>query len=160
MKNEKVVFIDMDGTVADIEFHTHPTDDYEKGFFLNKKPCKTIIDSINELFKDYHKIILSASPNDEFDQEKLEWLKKYFPELGPTDMVFIRWPNDDKVAMLKKVCLFKNIDPKNVLLIDDNLDILRKSNSNGITAIHPVHVLIMKEELENEYQRSNQGECS
>ena len=108
---------------------------------------------------DWCSDMCSSDLSDEFSQEKIKWLEKHFPEIatsrGGTDMMFIKWPHDNKVAALKRICLNKNISTDNVLLIDDNLDILREANSKGIKAIHPIRVLIMKEESEYEYKRPN-----
>lgn len=144
----KVVFIDMDGTIADLNFDTHVKDIYEPGFFLNKKPSTTIINAIRNVFSDYDKIILSASPSTECSMEKIKWLEKWFPEIKPNDMIFINYPRENKIDKLLNICRFKNLDPRNVILIDDSLDILREGNSRGIKSIHPIRVLIMEENNE------------
>lgn len=144
----KTVFIDMDGTIADLNFDTHVKDEYEPGFFLYKEPSATMIMAIRKIFKNYHKIILSASPSTECSIEKIQWLNKWFPEIESNDMIFIEYPKENKIDKLLTICRFKNLDPKDVILIDDNLDILREGNSRGIKCIHPIRVLIMEENNE------------
>ena len=92
--------IDMDGTIA--EYYDASGQivmtEFPEGFFLNKRPLKSIINVLQTKYADYTKIIFSISPTDQSDKEKLQWLENQ----GLSDWlhIFMRYPNNDKGQVL------------------------------------------------------------
>lgn len=75
------IFLDLDGTLAKFNVkNALERFDKEEGFFANLKAYKGI-DAINELAKSNQLFIISASPNEQADKDKIFWLKKYLPNV-------------------------------------------------------------------------------
>lgn len=97
MKNEKVVYIDLDGVIVDLigelnhelststKVYEDPTDliDDSETIFLNAKPIPHALESINELEKHYDVYILSTAPwhNINSWSQKRIWVEKYLPSM-------------------------------------------------------------------------------
>ena len=86
------VYCDMDGVIADFEGQKNALERFktEKGFFkqltpINKEGFKALLNNprIN-LF------ILSASPNEQADRDKIEWLKYYYPQIKKDHIIIMR----------------------------------------------------------------------
>lgn len=83
----KIVYIDMDNTLADYiraakEKGIDPKDaKHIKGFFRNLKPMPGAIDAYNKLSENFDVYILTTSPwsNPNALVEKIEWVKEYLP---------------------------------------------------------------------------------
>lgn len=91
----KKLFVDMDGVLADFDGQPNALDRFinEKGFFLKLKPLPFAATLNRALQNDAiceHTYILSASPNDRADEEKIKWLKKYVPNLKPQNIICVR----------------------------------------------------------------------
>lgn len=142
----KILFVAMDGTIC--EFHDYKEnrilmDDFEPGFFLNKKPLKSILYVIENEYKDYIKIALSSSPSDNADIEKEQWLKNQ----GLNWLhIFLRYQSNDKSAAVFNFIKLNNIEPSNITIIDNDLKVLRACEKMGVTCIHPSHLLVKYEE--------------
>ena len=98
MKNYNVnIYCDMDGVLANFARKVRAVERFEneKGFFKNLAPIKTNVESIKLLIEnDYNVYILSASPNESADNDKLEWLKKYLPMIKNENIILMRnWQN-------------------------------------------------------------------
>lgn len=110
MIKNKVIYVDMDGVVADFfkEENAVKRCFWEKGFFANLAPIKTNIAMVKKLAK-YNKVaILTASPNEQADNDKKAWLSKYLPMLVDSAII-VRHANE-------KV---KNMKNGNGILFDD-----------------------------------------
>ena len=74
------LFLDLDGTLAKFNSKRNALKrfDNEIGFFANLKPYK-YIEFVNELAnnKNVNVYVISATPNDQADQDKLVWIEKY-----------------------------------------------------------------------------------
>lgn len=118
--------------------------DFPEGFFLNKRPLKSIINVIQTKYADYTKIIFSASPSEESDKEKLQWLQNH----GLSDWlyIFLRYPNSDKGQALMTFMKLNNISPNQVYIIDDDLRVLKSCEKLGVHCLHPSHLLAEYEE--------------
>lgn len=82
MKKELNIYIDMDDVLADFNGEINAVKRFENeiNFFYNLKPILDNVVYVNSLVKKGYNInILSASPNNRADNDKLNWLKKYLP---------------------------------------------------------------------------------
>ena len=87
MENQKIVYIDLDNTLADYvgmanELHRSLKDaKHIPGFFRNLNPMPNAIESYNLLSKYFDVYILSTSPwsNPDAFKEKFEWVREKFP---------------------------------------------------------------------------------
>ena len=109
------IFLDLDGTLA--RFNVRNALERfatEKGFFANLKAYKNIED-INEMAKCGNVYIISASPNEQADIDKIAWVSHYLPNINLLTNVFICRCGENKADYLKA----KGIDIKNTCLLDD-----------------------------------------
>lgn len=93
MTNKKRLFLDMDGTIAKFNSKRNALArfDNEKGFFSSLKPFK-YIELVNQMIIDNNIeiYIISASPNEQADNDKMTWLKTYLPNLSIKNICFCR----------------------------------------------------------------------
>ncbi len=126
---KKLVF-DMDNTLADFDI-TEPNAlkrfQTEKDFFTNLKQLNNNATLVNQMIaKGIKCYILSASPNEQADKDKIKWLKKHIPNLKRHQIVFCRL-GENKAKYIK--------DLKNAVLIDDYTTNLLKWVASGGKAI-------------------------
>lgn len=144
----KHLFIDMDGVIADyVNILTNKAiiNDYNTpGIFLNKLPCKTMINGITNLFdKDYYVYhILSASPTEMGIAEKEIWLDKYF---NIDNRHFVAYPDESKADFIVNWCSLNNVNITDCYLIDDAQRHLKEFELIGGNPIHPIHILVLNE---------------
>lgn len=88
------LYCDMDNVLANFKLERNGVGRYEKekSFFKRLKPIKSNVKALNELLnnENYNVFILSASPNVSADNDKLEWLKKYLPNLKKENIILMR----------------------------------------------------------------------
>ena len=87
------IYCDMDGVLADFNAEPRALERFavEPDFFADLKPITTNVNAIKRLIADgYKSRILSASPNKAADKGKRKWLKKFLPQLKPTDIIIMR----------------------------------------------------------------------
>lgn len=112
MRKQEYYYFDMDGVLADFNNEPNALARFknEKGFFANLKPIAQNVEFINALIKSGASVrILSASPNEQADNDKREWLAKYVPALKHNRIILIR------VGQVKA----DYMQTQNGLLIDD-----------------------------------------
>lgn len=92
-------FFDMDDTLADFhsELNAMKRFDNERDFFTNLKPT-TLVNIIKDLPHDIY--ILSCSPNEQADKDKLKWLEKHLPMVKPENVYLVR-TNEEKAKLAK-----------------------------------------------------------
>lgn len=130
------LFLDMDGTIAKFNSKRNALErfDKEEGFFSSLKPFKNI-EIINNLIIEDNGIdvfVISASPNEQADKDKLIWLETHLNNLSKENICFCRL-NTNKAKAIKEQ-LNINID-NNCFLLDDytkNLNEWTKANGIGI----------------------------
>lgn len=114
MLNKKIaIYFDLDGVLADFGKEPNAVERFatEKGFFYNLKPIKKNIKFINKLIeKGFNVNILSASPNENADLDKILWLKKYVPNLKLNKIILCR-NHENKADFVSEI--------ENSILIDD-----------------------------------------
>ena len=84
------IFLDLDGTLARFNVRNAlERFDKEKGFFARLKAYKNI-EIVNELAKTNNLFIISASPNEQADKDKMIWLEKYLPNINVENITICR----------------------------------------------------------------------
>lgn len=132
-ENKKIVYLDMDGTIADLYGITGWLESLineVEGLFLNCKPFITERDLLEYFPKEEFELrICSMTPKNASKEycekvinEKNEWLNKYFPSI--THRVYLEYGTNKNL----KNC-------KNHILVDDNKTI--RDNFKGL-ALEPL----------------------
>ena len=84
------IFLDLDGTLARFNVRNAlERFDKEEGFFARLKAYKNI-EVVNELAKTNNLFIISASPNEQADNDKMIWLEKYLPNINVENITICR----------------------------------------------------------------------
>ena len=132
------LFLDLDGTLAKFNSKKNALQrfDKEKGFFANLLPFKNV-EKVNQLAlsKKVEVFVISATPNEQADLDKMVWIKKYLNNVKKENICFCRI-GTNKAQEIKRQ-LNVNID-NNCLLLDDytnNLIEWTKANGIGIKRI-------------------------
>lgn len=122
------LFIDLDGTVAKFNIRNAlERFDKEKGFFA-KLGAYVGIEVVNELAKNNNIYVISASPNEQADKDKMIWLEKYLPNISKDNITFCRL-GQNKAKIIEDKYSIK-ID-NNCLLLDDYTKNLNEWESFG-----------------------------
>lgn len=138
--NNKIVFWDIDGTLAAYRFNGYMThgfterlkQDIENGVFLQRPPSKFAQKIINDI-SPIKNIILGHFVLDKEVQDKHIWLKKHFPMIK--DYIFIKLYNS-KADEILNYCKSNNIDLKDVMYIDDSINLIVEAQDKGIESWH------------------------
>ena len=84
------IFLDLDGTLARFNVRNAlERFDKEEGFFARLKAYKNI-EIVNELAKTNNLFIISASPNEQADKDKMIWIEKYLPNININNITICR----------------------------------------------------------------------
>lgn len=84
------LFLDLDGTLARFNVRNAlERFDNEVGFFANLLAYKGI-EVVNELAMNDNLFIISASPNEQADNDKMIWLEKYLPNIKKDNITICR----------------------------------------------------------------------
>ena len=123
------VFLDMDGTIAKFNVKNALVRfENELDFFARLGAYKGI-EKINEMAKVGNIYIISASPNDRCDSDKMKWLDKFLPSLPKANIVFCRI-GENKAEIIKEKI---GVDIKDTLLLDDyTKNLIQWENAGGI----------------------------
>lgn len=112
----KKIFLDLDGTLAKFNVRNAlKRFDNEEGFFAKLGAYKNI-EKINEMAKNGNVYIISASPNEQADNDKMIWIKKYLSNVPVENIVLCRL-GENKAKIIENKYNIK-ID-KNCMLLDD-----------------------------------------
>lgn len=112
----KKVFLDLDGTLAKFNVRNAlERFDKEVGFFAKLGAYKGI-EVVNELAKTNQLFIISASPNEQADKDKMVWIQKYLPNVSIDNITFCRI-GQNKAQIIEEKYSIK-ID-NNCYLLDD-----------------------------------------
>jgi len=128
----KKLFLDLDGTLARFNVRNAlERFDKEEGFFANLLAYKGI-EVVNELAKKGNLFIISASPNEQADNDKMIWLKKYLPNIQEQNITLCRLGENKAEIIQNKYNIKIN---ENCLLLDDytkNLNEWERIGGKGI----------------------------
>ena len=132
------IFLDLDGTLArfDVE-NALERFDKEKGFFANLEAFKGI-EIVNELAKKGNLFIISASPNEQADKDKMIWIQKYLPNICLNNITLCRLGENKANIIEKKYNIKIN---ESCYLLDDyskNLFEWLKKGGTGIKRLTPI----------------------
>ena len=123
----KDIYCDSDGVLFDFEGQVKAIDRFDKevGFFENLEPFEQNILAIKILIsKGANVHILSASPNDQADSDKLKAYAEHLPELSREQIILCRL-GEDKSKFVK--------DIKNSILFDDySVNLIKWQASGGL----------------------------
>lgn len=147
-KNKNIeIYLDMDGTIVELLFDKNQS--YrEKGVYLNKRPIEPVINEIEEIRNRFPLIkfkILSCSKSNQMRDEKNEWLNINMPFINSNDRIIFSeeagdYLRDDR-NIVKAEYINKNItDDKIIILIDDDIEVLKGVQNLLKDNIIPVHV--------------------
>ena len=128
----KKIFLDLDGTLVKFNVkNALERFDNEVGFFAKLKAYKNI-EKINEMAKEGNVYVISASPNEQADNDKMIWIKKYLFNMPIENIVLCRI-GENKGKIIEKKYNIK-ID-RNCMLLDDYTKNLIEWENIGGTGI-------------------------
>ena len=124
----KKIFLDLDGTLARFNVpNALSRFDKEEGFFANLKAYKGI-EIVNELAKNNNLFIISASPNEQADKDKMAWLERYLPNINVENITICRI-GENKAKIIQNKYNFEINN--NCYLLDDYTKNLNEWESLG-----------------------------
>lgn len=132
-----LLFIDMDGTLAD--FYNHPgwyEEMYNSEWFKSLKPYDTLIATLKRFIATgrFEVFIFSAALTEDVCAAKNEWLDKHAPFIDANHRIFVPCRNEDDTPF-DKGKVFEGVITKDCILIDDynkNLIDWEKTGGTGI----------------------------
>lgn len=144
----KYVFFDLDGTLSEYRYNDRlyggacaelgcqSLEDFLFGdLFYRARPLQTMQNIVKGLDPNRLFILGTIVTNHEIDQ-KYMWLKEYYPSIRKEHILFLS-STMLKPEVILTYCKHEHIDVKNVVFVDDRLDVLRKAEELGITSYHP-----------------------
>lgn len=112
----KRIFLDLDGTIAKFNVkNALERFDSEIGFFA-KLGAYVGVEVVNELALNGNVFVISASPNEQADNDKMVWLKKYLPNIKQENITLCRIGENKAEIIQNKYNIIIN---KECLLLDD-----------------------------------------
>lgn len=96
------LFLDLDGTLAQFNVRNAlKRFDKEQGFFANLKAYK-YIELVNTLALEQDLFIISASPNEQADNDKMFWLDKHLPNIKKENITLCRIGENKGIILQNK----------------------------------------------------------
>lgn len=144
-----IIFVDMDGVVADYRFGEGDNIKNNKpGLYLNKRPIYTTINNLKKINDEINceMCILSSCLYEEQAKEKDLWLNIYMPFIKPQNRLFILSKNFESRKKLKIDKIKEKLDSNKcelAILIDDTHDILFFALSELKEKVVPFHVITL-----------------
>ena len=145
---DKYVFFDVDGTLSEYRYKDRLyaggcselgcqslEDLLFNNLFYTARPLKTMQRVIEQLDGNKIFILGTITTNNEVEQKYL-WLKENYPNIKKENIYFI-CSTMLKPEVIMQHCKHFNIDMKDVVFVDDRIDVLRKAEEMGINAYHP-----------------------
>lgn len=113
------MFVDMDGTIASLEIDINNSIyKNDKGYFLNKRPLKTVLEQLNSITQipNIDLFILSACTYKEQALEKSKWLEKNAP--------FFLYKN--QIFVIKEIVKY-TYETKGEIKVNNILEVIKKN---------------------------------
>lgn len=124
------LFFDLDGTLARFNVRNAlERFDKEEGFFAKLKAYKGI-EVINELAKNNEIYIVSASPNEQADKDKMIWIDKYLNNIKKENIIICRIGENKANIIQNKIGI--NIDMSCYLIDDYSKNLFEWEQAGGI----------------------------
>lgn len=141
------IYIDMDGTIVELLFDKEGSYT-KKGVYVNKRPIIPVVNKLEEIKNKFPLIkfkILSCSKTNQMRNEKNEWLNIQMPYIKKEDRVIFSEEAGDYARedrnLVKAEYINKNIDDdKIIILIDDDIEVLKGVQNLNKENVLPVHV--------------------
>ena len=140
----KYIFLDMDGTI--VEYCNNNSMFIDNWFkphqFYYKTPLVSNIKMIERLSQRLgcKVFILSGAPNNLVMEAKMSWLRDWTPFVHDVFLIGNQECKVDSIQQVLESCLpreeIEALNKESVLLIDDELDNLRKAERNGYSVLH------------------------
>lgn len=141
--HQKVVFWDIDGTLASYRYNNHLSDpngtnngqsleEIQSGVFLRRKPSR-FMQKVLKTCQSKQNIIMGHCLNTKEQSDKLLWLSKHYPNMSD---ILLTYEDKPKYLTILEYCKINNIDLDDVIFVDDVLDFLKLAEKNGITSYH------------------------
>lgn len=115
MEKNKIIYCDMDGVLADffaIE-NANKKCAVVPNFFKELKPIKKNVEALIALINEGYQVkILTKTPNENADNDKKVWLKKYIPQIKNENIICVRKG--------MKINYIAEQEKGNAILLDDN----------------------------------------
>jgi len=123
------IFFDMDGVLCDFNKKYNENNNFSSpNWFTDLEPIKPTLKLLNAMLENDENInIISASPNENADNDKRDWLKKYLPLLDENKINICRI-GDNKAEIIGKI-------DDSCILIDDYTNNLIEWAKNGGSSI-------------------------
>lgn len=141
----KLVFLDLDGTLAEFRFSDMIAPEKITGDFLyalafnkiydNVRPLATMQEVVKQLNPDKIYILGAITLNSEID-EKYAWLAKYYPSIKKENIIFVN-NAEIKIEMLEVYKRKFNLDYKDIVFIDDMHRTIQLAELRGFKSYHP-----------------------
>lgn len=141
------IYIDMDGTIVELLFDKEGSYT-KKGVYLNKRPIIPVINKLEEIKNKFPLIkfkILSCSKTNQMRNEKNEWLNIQMPYIKKEDRVIFSeeagdYAREDRNLVKAEYINKNNGDDKIIILIDDDIEVLKGVQNLNKENVLPVHV--------------------
>lgn len=139
----KVIFWDIDGTLAPYRFNGHVADpdgtdngmslaEIEQGIFLTRAPSKFMQKVVSESGAREHIVMGHCRVQKEADDKQI-WISRHFPMMKRRLLTGEGVP---KYQSVLNFCAQNGIDLKDVIYVDDVIPFLRAAERHGICAYH------------------------
>ncbi|MBQ7307475.1 MAG: hypothetical protein IJW82_03005 [Clostridia bacterium] len=122
------LFVDLDGTLSRFNVRNAlERFDKEEGFFANLLAYKGI-EVVNKLANEIELFVISASPNEQADNDKMIWLNKYLPNINNDNITICRLGQNKAQIIQDK---YNIVIDNNCYLLDDYTKNLNEWESFG-----------------------------
>ena len=114
-KKNYVIYCDMDGVLADFFYikNANKICAFKPNFFLELNPIKENVNALIKLIENGYQVkILTKTPNENANQQKIKWLEKHIPQLKKENIICINKG--------MKIAYIKENEKQNAILLDDN----------------------------------------
>ncbi len=125
------IFLDLDGTLAKFNEEVNALERFEKekGFFANLEAFENI-EVINDMVDKTEVYIISASPNQQADNDKIKWINKYLERVHKDKILLCRLGVNKAEFIKEKIGV--TIDSSCMLLDDYGHNLIQWEQAGGI----------------------------